>query len=423
MRLVSGPRLLVDGFVRSTLLVVLTFFVPCLAAAFAWLCFHGTPSVVLASWWLFWLVLLMLVAFTRLICQAVRILVSRWTGTVIAPVYRPVVPLTKMSTGYWWNGYAYQRRRWQAAYQRWLRIRMGDPGAWRDILWIIVSPLTVGPAAALPLALLGVGAVGLLGGGLVFGTRVAPAVSVVSLVVGLALLPVAWRFVEPVASRLLGPSVVELLSARIRNLVVGRADLTQAQDFELHRIERDLHDGAQARLVAIGLSIGAAERLIDVDPEAAKVVLAQTRQASTVALRELRELVRGIVPPVLSERGLVEAVKALALDAATLTLVHSNLTRRLELPIESALYFATAELTANTAKHADATVVDIAIDATGSGVAVVVMDDGRGGANEHSGSGLPGIRDRLAAFDGTMVVESPPGGPTRIILEVQCASS
>ncbi|WP_286346059.1 sensor histidine kinase [Frondihabitans sucicola] len=415
----SSLRLVVSGFVRSVTLVVLTWFVPALLLVAVVFCFRVADDVVLAWWWVFWLVALILLIFARLVSRATRILVARWTGTEVAPAYRPVVPLTRLTTGYWWNGYGYQRRRWQAAYQRWLRTRVRDPAAWRDMLWIVVAPLSVGIAAALPLALIAFGALAALRLGVVS----TPFLAVLSIVVGVALLPAGWRLVEPVAVRLLGPSLVELLSTRVATLVVARGDLTQAQDAELHRIERDLHDGAQARLVAIGLSVGAAERLIDSDPEEAKSLLRQTREASSLALRELRELVRGIVPPVLSERGLVEAVRALALDSPVPTRVGSDLAGRLELPIEAALYFATAELVTNAAKHSGADAVDIRIAPTATGVAVVVADDGRGGADEAAGSGLPGVRDRLAAFDGTLLVESPAGGPTRITLEVPCASS
>lgn len=206
-------------------------------------------------------------------------------------------------------------------------------------------------------------------------------------------------------------------------LVQARADLTQAQDAELHRIERDLHDGAQARLVSIGLSLGAAERLVDTDPAGAKALLRQTRETSRVALRELRELAHGIAPPVLVERGLVDAVRALSLDAPLRAVVRSTLERRLEMPIESALYFATAELVANAVKHSHGSAIDIAIDTTRKGVAIAVTDDGRGGARLGGGSGLVGIRTRLIAFDGTLHVDSPPGGPTRVTVEVPCASS
>lgn len=373
----------VVGCLRSLVLVVLTWVVPAswVVAGVWFLRVFG--SVAAAAGCLLGVVVVSLVVCARPLCDAVRVLVTRWTGTEIRAAYRPAVPVTLMATGYWWNGYDYQRWRWVSAGRRWLHARTRDPAAWRDMLWVVVSPLTVGVA-------------------------------------GVVLLPVGWRLTAPMARMLLGPSV-SLLSSRIASLVQGRADLTQAQDAELHRIERNLHDGAQARLVSIGLSLGAAERLIDTDPGAAKVVLRQARETSLTALRELRELVHGIVPPVLLERGFVDAVRALAVDAPVPVTVRSDVDGRLETPIEAALYFATAELLANTVKHAGGAGVEITVSRTRTGVAVVVADDGCGGAVV--GSGLAGVRARLAAFDGVLRVDSPVGGPTVVTVEVPCGSS
>lgn len=373
----------VVGCLRSLVLVVLTWVVPAswVVAGVWFLRVFG--SVAAAAGCLLGVVVVSLVVCARPLCGAVRVLVTRWTGTEIRAAYRPAVPVTRMATGYWWNGYDYQRWRWVSAGRRWLHARTRDPAAWRDMLWVVVSPLTVGVA-------------------------------------GVVLLPVGWRLVTPMARMLLGPSV-SLLSSRIASLVQGRADLTQAQDAELHRIERNLHDGAQARLVSIGLSLGAAERLIDTDPGAAKVVLRQARETSLTALRELRELVHGIVPPVLLERGFVDAVRALAVDAPVPVTVRSDVDGRLETPIEAALYFATAELLANAVKHAGGSEVAITVSRTRTGVAVVVADDGCGGAVV--GSGLAGVRARLAAFDGVLRVDSPMGGPTVVTVEVPCGSS
>jgi signal transduction histidine kinase len=394
------------GCLRSLVLVVLTGCVPALWVAAGAGFFHLLGSVGAAVGCAFGVVAVSLVVLARPVCRVTRAVVTRWTGTEIRAAYRPVVPVTRMATGYWWNGYDYQRLRWVSAGRRWMLARTRDPASWRDMLWIVLAPLTVGVAAALPLALIAAAAV-----------LPTPALSVVA---GVVLLPVGWRLVTPMARVLLGPSVL-LLSTRIASLVAGRADLTQAQDAELHRIERNLHDGAQARLVAIGLSLGAAERLIDTDPDEAKVVLRQARETSLAALRELRELVHGIVPPVLLERGLVDAVRALAVDAPVTATVRSSVDGRLEMPIESALYFATAELVANAVKHPRASAVDVSVSRTRTGVAVVVADDGCGGVVV--GSGLAGVRGRLAAFDGVLRIDSPVGGPTVVTVEVPCGLS
>jgi signal transduction histidine kinase len=153
------------------------------------------------------------------------------------------------------------------------------------------------------------------------------------------------------------------------------------------------------------------------------VLLRHARENSLAALQELHELVHGIVPPVLLERGLVDAVRALAVDAPIRTVVRSTLDHRLETPVESALYFATSELVTNAVKHSGGSVVEITVDRTRTGVAVTVSDDGRGGADQRAGSGLTGVERRLSAFGGTLHVDSPPGGSTRATAEVPCGSS
>ena len=419
-------RSLAEGLVRSLVLLVLTGLLPGMWVGSAVFFSDLIGSAVPTAWAVFGVAVGSLVVFTRPVCSAVRLLVVRWTGAAISDAYRPLVPVTRMATGYWWNGYDYQRLRWISACQRWIQTRVRDAESWRDMLWMLIAPLTVGVAAATPLVLIAGGAVALATPALLSlpgPDELRVSAAVLSIGLGTALLPVGWRFLAPVARRLLGPSALVRLAIRNAALVQVRADLTQAQDAELHRIERNLHDGAQARLVSIGLSLSAAERLLDTDPAEARALLRQTREASRVALGELRELVHGIAPPVLLERGLVDAIRALALDAPVRAVVHSTLDHRLEAPIESALYFATAELVTNAVKHSQGSAIDIAIDRTRVGVAVVVTDDGHGGARPGAGSGLAGIESRLNAFDGALQIDSPRGGPTRIAVEVPCASS
>jgi signal transduction histidine kinase len=205
--------------------------------------------------------------------------------------------------------------------------------------------------------------------------------------------------------------------------------VTKAQAAELERIERGLHDGAQARIVALGLSIGAAEHLLDADPEAARAILTAARESSAAALAELRALVRGINPPVLAERGLVDAVRALALDAPVPVVVAAALPSRPERPVESAVYFAVSELLVNVAKHARATQAGIDLGYDGKTLTATVTDNGAGGAASsramgiEAGSGLNGIERRLAAFGGRLEIDSPAGGPTRITVAVPCVLS
>jgi signal transduction histidine kinase len=212
------------------------------------------------------------------------------------------------------------------------------------------------------------------------------------------------------------------LNRRITHLTQTRAETIDASAAEIRRIERDLHDGAQARLVAIGMALDAAEHLLGTQPDTARELLRDARGNSAQALAELRGLVRGIHPPVLADRGLTDAVRALALEAPLPVSVHSDLTGRLPAPAESAAYFTVSELLANVAKHANATSASVRIRTGDRLLAVTVADDGYGGADPSAGTGLRGLQRRLAAFDGTLTIDSPLGGPTAITLELPCAS-
>lgn len=235
------------------------------------------------------------------------------------------------------------------------------------------------------------------------------------------------------ATVLLRPTKSSKLEQRVEQLMESRADTVDSSAAELRRIERDLHDGAQARLVALGMSLGMAEELIDIDPKAAARLLAEARENSGQALTELRDLVRGIHPPVLADRGLVGAVEALALDHPLPVTVVAELPGRLPEPVESAAYFAVAEVLTNVAKYARATRVRVLIghfghasasidtdEAPGPRLGIVVRDDGVGGARVLPGGGLAGVQRRLASFDGEITVQSPKGGPTVITLEIPC---
>ncbi|NLT26631.1 MAG: sensor histidine kinase, partial [Microbacteriaceae bacterium] len=212
---------------------------------------------------------------------------------------------------------------------------------------------------------------------------------------------------------MLGTDPAEGLRERVDHLATTRATALELQEAELRRIERDLHDGAQARLVATGMTIDRAVELLDSDPEAARRLLDAAKSQQSDALGELRALVRGIRPPVLADRGLADALHALAATASLRVTIDSRLEHRLAGSLESALYFAAAELIANSAKHADPTRVEVELAADGGRVALAVRDDGRGGADAaRPEGGLAGIRRRLAPFDGELTIDSPLGGPT-----------
>ena len=215
--------------------------------------------------------------------------------------------------------------------------------------------------------------------------------------------------------------LVSRLTNRVQRLSETRTDAVDTAAAELRRVERDLHDGAQARLVALGMSLRAAERLIETSPKAALALVGEARAMSSRALTELRDLVRGIHPPVLADRGLGDAVRALTLETPVATKLDIDLPGRLAEPVESAAYFAVAEVLANAAKHAQAQMVEIHMRHTGDVLRVAVTDDGIGGADPAKGSGLRGVERRLGTFDGILAVNSPPGGPTIVVIEVPCA--
>jgi signal transduction histidine kinase len=210
-------------------------------------------------------------------------------------------------------------------------------------------------------------------------------------------------------------------SERIAVLEQTRAGAVDQQESDLERIERDLHDGAQARLVALGMSIGMAEQKLASDPAAAQALLAEARQGTHEALEELRSLARGIRPPVLADRGLEAAISALADRTPLQVDVRVELDRRPPRAVETAAYFVAAEAFANAGKHAGATHVEISLRELDDTLVVEVDDDGVGGADA-SGSGLRGLARRVAALDGRLEVVSPAGGPTTVRAVIPCGS-
>jgi signal transduction histidine kinase len=213
------------------------------------------------------------------------------------------------------------------------------------------------------------------------------------------------------------------LTSRVELLTQTRAEAVDAAAAELRRLERDLHDGAQARLVAIGLSLRALEKMIPVNPAAAAALAVECRESSALALADLRDLVRGIYPPILAERGLGDAIRALALDSPVKVATEIDLAGRPPAPVEAAVYFAVAETLSNVAKHADARRTLVRVYHAAGMLRAEITDDGSGGADPTQGTGLAGIERRLAAFDGILALSSPVGGPTIVVIEVPCALS
>ncbi len=210
-----------------------------------------------------------------------------------------------------------------------------------------------------------------------------------------------------------------VLRERISHLTDTRNDALDFQQDEISRIERDLHDGVQAHLVSMGMTLNEVAALMKEDPERAQQMLSQAQNSSVTALQELRGLVRGIRPPLLADRGLNEAVRSLCASTSVPTTFTSTLTGRLPEPLETALYFAAAELVTNAVKHANAQNITVSITQGKSLIMLEVQDDGTGGIPQDAlgskaSGGLEGVRRRLATFDGEMFVSSPAEGPTSV---------
>jgi len=379
------------------------------------------------------------VLWNRTITDTLRREAGNWTGVRIARPYLPppALPVPRPDGLYQVGKQLYEEPFWpvQQARMRWI---LRDRATWRDLAGGLLCPL-VSFALILPtVALVGRGIVGLAALWLWrpfvsspvewfplpevsthLGALAQTPVMLAMVVAGLA--PTTWlarqqaRFLRV----WLGPTESSRLAQRVERLKQTRSDVTVTQAAELRRIERDLHDGIQSRLVAMGMKLGAVEALVDTDPAAAKRLAAELRAASSEALTELRVLIRGIHPPVLSERGLVDAVRALALDSPLKSEVTGSLPGRVEEPVEACVYFAVSELLGNAAKHG-AKRVSIEVGFADDLLTVVVTDEGPGGANPALGSGLRGIERRLGGFDGRLTLTSPIGGPTKATLEIPC---
>jgi signal transduction histidine kinase len=350
----------------------------------------ATGTVALVGAWL----LPETVLLIRRMAGAKRSMVSAWTGQRIHEAYQPITGTLRAR----------------------LRTAVSDPGTLTDLRWMIAN-YAYGCLGCLALPLW---PAGLLVDGVGCGLlRRRPVV--LPLITSLADLDAAW------STALLRPSPKARLAARVEQLTQTRAGAIAAHSAELRRIERDLHDGAQARLVALSMRIGLAKRAYDHDPQAARRLLDEAQQHAEEALAELRHVVRGIHPPILTDRGLAGAVSALAASSGLAVTVQADelgAEPRAPAAVEAAAYFVVAEALTNAAKHSGAGQAEVRLTRTTTCLRVVVRDRGRGGAERaesgHDGTGLPGMRRRVAALDGTFTVTSPAGGPTVIEAELPC---
>ncbi len=324
-----------------------------------------------------------------------------------------------------------------------VKLYAGDIASWRDLAWLSVSLLVRVVTSALYLALLASAFLfliypwlwsitdpGTFNADFGFFTVGSQASAFLPIPLGVVVF-VIWWLVGPrvmsyrarIDQALLAPTESAALKVRVQQLAESRADAVDTQAAELRRIERDLHDGAQARLVSLGMSLGMAEERLASDPESARELLGEARTSASAAMAELRSLVRGIHPPVLADRGLDGAVRALALASTLPVKVEVVLPGRLPAPVESAAYFCVAETLANVVKHSRASAARVSVRHDGDVLFVETWDSGVGGADQNKGTGLRGIAKRLSAFDGSVSVASPSGGPTVVHMEVPCVLS
>jgi signal transduction histidine kinase len=222
--------------------------------------------------------------------------------------------------------------------------------------------------------------------------------------------------------RLLAASPETDLSLRIAELTATRAAALDAHATELRRIERSLHDGTQNRLVTVTVLLGAARRMVARDPAGADELLERAQGAAEQALAELRTVSRSILPPVLADRGLEGALSGLAANCAVPCRVDVDVPERCAASAEATAYFVVAEALTNIAKHSGAGQAAVTVRSRGGRLRLRIEDDGRGGADEDGGSGLTGIRRRIAAHDGSLSLASPPGGPTTLEVDLPCGS-
>jgi signal transduction histidine kinase len=351
----------------------------------------------------------------RWIAEVERSLIGRLVGVEIPSPYRP-----DPEGGRWWRRIA---------------ARLADPATWKDLAFLLLQ---------LPLGILSFTvAVTVLGLGL--GLLFAPAyywaldsgdfiaaldvdtlakaiaavpVGAVILLVGIPGLSALGRLYGWLAAQLLGSNADPVLTAQVTELRDARSRIIAAADAERRRIERDLHDGAQQRLVALALNLRMAEqRAANGDPSAAELVR-QAGEEANLALKELRDLARGIHPAILTNRGLPAALQDLASRATVPVEVIATPDERLPDPVEAAAYFVVSECLANIGKHADATSATVSVEADDGHLAVAVADDGVGGASLGDGSGIQGLEDRVGALSGTLTVVSPPGEGTRVVATI-----
>ena len=320
-----------------------------------------------------------------------------------------------------------------------------SPSTWRDAAWMAAHGLTAFPAAVVAVALWPATPVSF---SLPLWWWAAPEGSqsafitvdswpkaltmpflqgAVYLFILLWLAPRGVRWQARLAEALLSPTTRTSLTERVEELTETRAEALEAHGAELRRIERDLHDGTQAQLVAAALRLGLADRRFEGDPDASRALFLEAREGIEEALTQLRTVIRGIYPPILSDRGLAGALRALAAGQPIPVEMDVEMDVEMEggrvpAAVEAAAYFVVAEALTNIAKHSGARHGRVAVRREGAHLTISVRDDGKGGADPGRGSGLAGIRRRVAALDGTARIDSPDGEGTTLEVDLPCGS-
>ena len=351
----------------------------------------------------------------RWLAELERGLIGRLLGTRIPSPYRPDPPDAR-----WWRRVA---------------ARLADPATWKDLAFLLLQlPLGI-LSFTVTVTVLGVGlgllfapayywalgpgdAIAALNVDTLPEALVAVPVGALLLVLGIPGLSVLGRLYGWLAAQLLGSNADPVLTAQVSELQDARSRIIAAADAERRRIERNLHDGAQQRLVALALNLRMAEQqAASGDPAAAELVR-QAGEEANLALKELRDLARGIHPAILTNRGLPAALQDLASRATVPVEVVAVPDERLPDPVEAAAYFVVSECLANIGKHAEATSATVSVSASDGQLVVEVADDGVGGASIEDGSGVQGLVDRVGALSGTLAMESPAGEGTRVVATI-----
>ena len=355
--------------------------------------------------------------------------IERWRMMFVDP--RPLRPHAYRTLGQGWRAMA--------------DAEFFDDNRWRDVIYVLVSfPLTI--LEFVVCVTVWAASISLLAAPFIyyeatttFSSHVhvpaaiadtAPYWLVSAFLTGLVLLAVGASLSRglmvlhrAVVEGLLCTSEKDELRRRVETLRDSRSAMLQVEASELRRIERDLHDGAQQRLVMLAIDLSLASDRVDTDPAGAKALMNDAREQARQALAELRDLVRGSAPAILLDRGLVAALGSVAGRCPVPTIVDSGLIAGERQPhaVERAAYFVVAEALTNVAKHASATRCEIRCRREGDRLIVEVWDDGKGGAVAADGGGLAGLRDRVEALDGVLRIDSPAGGPTLLHAEMPAA--